>query len=209
MKKLTVPAYGWRTVRALFKYAKTTKAKDPWGGGTALSKAFKKDVTSLLLAEQTKRCAYCGGRLFEKRPHRDHVAPKERYSKWMFWPENLVLACFACNTDLKATFDPVIKEGPTYRLTEFSIVHPYLDEPTHHINYAAAGLHILISPVNNSPKGLKTIQIFDLTNSERAKQRAKDLLFDSDVQHLYGNFRDLYQAVANQVQNQQLKMRLI
>ncbi len=208
MKKLVVPAYGWRTARALFEYAKTTRAKDPWAGGTALSKAFKKNVTSLLLTEQSKRCAYCGGRLFEKRPHRDHVAPKEKYRKWMFWPENLVLACFACNTDLKATFDPVIKEGATYRLTEFSIVHPYLDEPTHHINYAAAGLNILISPVNNSPKGLKTIQIFDLTNPERAKQRAKDFLFDSDSQHLYGDFKDLYQAVANQVQNQQLKMRI-
>lgn len=30
MKKLVVPAYGWRTAKALFKYAETTKAKDPW-----------------------------------------------------------------------------------------------------------------------------------------------------------------------------------
>lgn len=208
MKKLVVPAYGWRNTKALLKYAKTTTAKDPWGGGTKLSKEFKKDVTSLLLTEQSKRCAYCGGRLFEKRPHRDHIAPKEKYSKWMFWPENLVLACFACNTDLKATFDPVIKEGATYRLTEFSIVHPYLDEPTHHISYAAAGLDILISPVNNSPKGLLTIKIFDLTNPERAKQRAKDLLFDSDAQHLHGDFKDLYLAFANHAQNKQLKVRI-
>lgn len=208
MKKLVAPAYGWRTAKALFKYAKSTKAKDPWGGGTKLSKAFKKNVTTLLLTEQSKRCAYCGGRLFEKKPHRDHIAPKEKYRKWMFWPENLVLACFACNTDLKATFDPVVKEGATYRLTEFSIVHPYLDEPTHHINYAAAELSILISPVDNSSKGLKTIQVFDLANPERAKQRAKDLLFDSDAQHLYGNFNALYQAAANQIVSQPLKMRL-
>lgn len=208
MKKLVVPAYGWRTAKALFKYAETTKAKDPWGHGTKLTKAFKKDVTALLLVEQSKRCAYCGGRLFEKKPHRDHIAPKEKYKKWMFWPENLVLACFACNTDLKATFDPVVKEGATYRLTEFSIVHPYLDEPTHHINYAAAGLSILISPVNNSPKGLNTIQLFGLTDPERAKQRAKDLLLDSDAKHLYGDFRDLYQAVVDQINNQQLKMRM-
>lgn len=208
MRKLNVPTYGCRTVRALLKYAKTTKAKKPWDGGTALSKAFKKDVTLQLMAEQSKRCAYCGGYLFEKRPHRDHIAPKERYRKWMFWPENLVLACFACNTDLKDTFDPVIKVGATYRSTEFSIVHPYLDDPTHHINYAGEELKILISPVNNSPKGLKTIQVFDLTNPERAKQRAKDLLFDSDAQNLYGNFKDLYEAVANQIQNQQLKTRM-
>ncbi len=208
MKKLVVPAYGWRTAKALCKYAETTKAKDPWSGGTKLTKEFKKDVTALLLVEQSKRCAYCGGRLFEKRPHRDHIAPKEKYRKWMFWPENLVLACFACNTDSKATFDPVVTEGATYRLTEFSIVHPYLDEPTDHINYAADGLSILISPVNNSPKGLKTIQLFGLTDPERAKQRAKDLLLDSDANHLYGNFKDLYQAVVDQIQNQHLKMRM-
>lgn len=209
MKKLVVPAYGWRTVRALFKYAETTKAKDPWSGGTKLTKAFKKDVTAFLLVEQSGRCAYCGGRLFEKRPHRDHIAPKEKYRKWMFWPENLVLACFACNTDLKAAFDPVLKEGATYRLTDFSIVHPYLDDPAQHINYAAAGLSILISPVNNSPKGLKTIQLFGLADPERAKQRAKDLLLDSDVEHLYGNFKTLYQAAFDQIQNRRLTMRMM
>lgn len=209
MKKLVVPAYGWRTAKALFKYAETTKAKDPWGGGTKLTKAFKKDVTALLLVEQSKRCAYCGGRLFEKKPHRDHIVPKEKYRKWMFWPENLVLACFACNTDLKATFDPIAKEGATYRLTEFSIVHPYLDEPTHHIKYAADGLCILISPVNNSLKGLKTIQLFGLTDPERAKQRAKDFLLDLDAKHLHGDFRELYQAVVDHIQNQHLKTRII
>lgn len=209
MKKLVVPAYGWRTAKALFKYAETTKAKDPWGGGTKLTKAFKKDVTALLLVEQSKRCAYCGGRLFETKPHRDHIVPKEKYRKWMFWPENLVLACFACNTDLKATFDPIAKEGATYRLTEFSIVHPYLDEPTHHIKYAADGLCILISPVNNSLKGLKTIQLFGLTDPERAKQRAKDFLLDLDAKHLHGDFRELYQAVVDHIQNQHLKTRII
>lgn len=208
MKKIAAPAYGWRNVKALFKYTEATKAKDPWGGGTKLSKAFKANVTSLLLVEQSKRCAYCGGRVFEKRPHRDHIAPKEKYKRWMFWPENLVLACFACNTDLKATFDPVVKEGATYRLTEFSIVHPYLDEPTKHIDYAAAGLSILISPVNNSSKGLKTIQLFDLSNPERAKQRAKDFLFDTDAQHLHGNLSNLYAAAAEQIEGQQLKIRM-
>lgn len=208
MKKIAAPAYGWRNVKALFKYAEVTKAKDPWGGGTKLSKAFKSNVTSLLLVEQSKRCAYCGSRVFEKRPHRDHIAPKKKYKKWMFWPENLVLACFACNTDLKATFDPVVKEGTTYRLTKFSIVHPYLDEPTQHIDYAAAGLRILISPVNNSSKGLKTIQLFDLSNPERAKQRAKDFLFDTDAQHLHGNLSNLYAAAAEQIEGQQLKIRM-
>ncbi|WP_144290172.1 HNH endonuclease [Ideonella sp. A 288] len=207
MKKLTAPNFDWRDIKSLSKYARTTKSKTPWTGGTKLSKAFKKKFTELLLIEQSKRCAYCGCRLFEKRPHRDHIAPKEKYQEWMFWPENLVLACFACNTDLKATYDPVVKRSKSYRRNEFSIVHPYLDDPVLHVDYLADGLNILIGPVGNSAKGLKTIQLFDLSNPERAKQRAKDLVFDDDAQHLYGKFEAMYLAATNQIQNQQLKLR--
>lgn len=207
MKKLSVPIFAWNDIKALSKYARTTKSKTPWTGGTTLSKVFKKRLTELLIIEQSKRCAYCGCRLFEKRPHRDHIAPKEKYQEWMFWPENLVLACFACNTDLKATFDPVVRKARSYRRTEFSIVHPYLDDPSLHIGYAANGLNILIAPVGNSLKGLRTIQLFDLSNPGRAKQRAKDLLFDADAQHLYGKFEELYLAASEQLQSQQLRMR--
>lgn len=208
MKKLKVPAYGWRQVKKLARYAKKTKAKDPWTGGTQLSKSFKASVTSLLLIEQSKRCAYCGGRLNEKKPHRDHIAPKEKYRKWMFWPENLVLACFACNTDLKKTFDPIVKDGKNYRDTKFSIVHPYIDDPTLHIEYAAEGLSILIRPVGNSPKGSETIRLFNLSDPERAKQRAKDKLHDEDTEHLYGNFRSLYDAAVKQIENMRLKIKM-
>jgi uncharacterized protein (TIGR02646 family) len=209
MKRLTVPAYEWRKTKAMARYINSTKAKDPWVGGTKLTKEFKANVTANLLVEQAKRCAYCGGRLFEKRPHRDHIAPKEKYKKWMFWPENIVLACFACNTDLKASFDPVVKVGVNYRATEFSIVHPYLDDPAEHIGYAADGLSVLIGPVNNSEKGLRTIRLFELSDPERAKQRAKDVLFDADASVLYGNLRTLFDAAAEQIESQRLRMRLV
>lgn len=208
MKKLKVPSYGWRQVKALTKYARTTKAKDPWTGGTKLTKSFKATLTTLLLVEQSKRCAYCGGRLNEKKPHRDHIAPKEKYRKWMFWPENLVLACFACNTELKGTFNPIVKEGKNYRDTEFSIVHPYLDNPADHIEYAAKGLSILIKEVDSSPKGEESIRLFRLTDPERAKQRAKDKLHDEDTEHLYGDFRLLYEAAVEQINNTRLRLKM-
>lgn len=208
MKKLKVPSYGWREVKALKKYARKTKAKDPWGNGTKLTKSFKANVTSLLLIEQSKRCAYCGGRLNERKPHRDHIAPNEKYRKWMFWPENLVLACFACNTELKGTFNPIVKEGKNYRGSIFSIIHPYIDNPADHIGYAADGLSILIKEVNGSQKGAETIRIFNLTDPERAKQRAKDKLHDEDTAHLYGDFKSLFDAAAEQINNMRLKLKM-
>jgi len=204
VKKLTAPNYTWRLCRELCRYATKTKTKDPWKSGKNSAKLFKKEMTRLMLLEQDRRCAYCGSRLFEKRPHRDHIAPKENYVKWMFWPENLVLACFACNTDLKKTFNPVVALGKTYRQTTFSIVHPYLDDPDDHLIFAAEGLKILISSANSSGKGQKTIDLFDLANFERAKQRAKDMLFDDDVGHLHGRLQSLYEAAAAEISSKQL-----
>lgn len=196
MKKLNAPKYGWRLVKELARYAQTTKAKDPWGHGKKSAKAFKAEMTKEMLVEQSRRCAYCGSRLFEKKPHRDHIAPKEIYKSWMFWPENLVLSCFACNTDQKATFDPVVNVGVSYRCTTFSFVHPYLDDPKLHIQYAAKDLQVLIRAHNESPKGQKTIDLFDLASAERTKQRAKDALFDDDVAHLHGDWLVKYKRAA-------------
>lgn len=207
MKKLKVPAYGWRVVKELKRYALNTKAKDPWGQGKKSSKTFKRQMTELMLVEQSKRCGYCGCRLFEKRPHRDHIAPKEEYQQWMFWPENLVLACFTCNTDLKKSFDPVVTMGSTYRLTEFSFVHPYIDTPTDHIVFTSGDLDLIIQEKNGSLKGKKTIEIFDLASVERSKQRAKDILHDDDVEHLEGDYRELLENAIEALQKTLVKVK--
>lgn len=199
MKRLVVPAYGWRVARELTRYVMKTAASDPWKSGKQAAKSFKAEMTRLMLVEQSRRCAYCGSRLFEKHPHRDHIAPKEKYARWTFWPENLVLACFACNTDLKKSFDPVVAVGRTYRQTKFSIVHPFLDDPVEHLGFAADDLKVLISSANSSAKGKQTIELFDLASADRAKQRAKDAIFDDDVGHLHGKWLELYKAAAQEI----------
>ncbi|MGS0757857.1 HNH endonuclease, partial [Roseateles sp. GG27B] len=68
-----------------------------WKRSTGRPGNFKRDLTISLKSGQDRRCAYCGSFLFEKYPHRDHIAPKERYPDWTFRPDNLVLACYACN----------------------------------------------------------------------------------------------------------------
>ena len=206
MRKLTVPPYGWKIIKELKRYAVTTRAKDPWGHGKQAAKDFKREMTTLMLVEQSKRCGYCGCRLFEKRPHRDHIAPKEIHKQWMFWPENLVLSCFTCNTDLKKSFDPVVSLGHTYRQTQFSFVHPYIDNPREHITYVSEDVRVVIKEKNDSAKGKKTIEIFELSSAEKSKQRAKDILLDDDVEHLQGDYRELFESALVAIHTKLLKM---
>ena len=156
---------------------------------------FKSDVTTQLHTKQGRRCAYCGSYLFEENPHRDHIAPKSPYFKWTFWPVNLVLACYACNTDRKKTFDTVAVIRPSYRRTQFRIIHPYFDNPNDHLTFIGHRGSILIKPRNGSEKGRETIELFDLMSPERAKQRAKDALFDADIGHLNGRFKHLFEQL--------------
>ena len=195
MRRVRVPKYGWRVAKALRRYLEKTPVSDPWKNGKNATKEFKSEVTRLLLIEQSKRCAYCGSRLFEEKPHRDHIAPKETYRKWIFWPQNLVLSCFRCNTEAKASYDPVVTEGKSYRTTTFGFVHPYLDDPTEHFTFTPGGFALLIFSKNGSLKGQASIDLFDLSSTERAHQRAKDYLLDDDIQHLHGGpFQELAEA---------------
>lgn len=207
MKKLKVPNYDSNTVANLQNYAITSKAKDPWNQGKPLTKTFKSEVTRLLKIEQDKKCAYCCGRLHEKNPARDHIAPWSLYGKWMYLPENLVLACFSCNTDMKKTYDPILNEDEDYSKCEFSIIHPYLDDPQKHITFQNDKTSVLIQTVNGSSKGSSTITLFNLASPERSKQRAGDLLTSEVLDQLDPKYSKMIEAVLAHALEHQLKMK--
>lgn len=208
MKQLTVPNYDLKLVRSLAKRMTADNAKSLWARTTGKPGRLKSEMTKLMLIEQSKRCAYCGSRLFESYPARDHIAPKEIYFKWTFWPENLVLSCFACNTEQKKSYDPVDTLGTTYRNTTYKFVHPYLDNPKTHIKFTGHRLKILISAASSSAKGQETINLFDLANPERSKQRAKDALFDQDLAHLHGKWKRLFEQVVSSPLPERLVMKM-
>lgn len=208
MKKLNVPPFDRSTIRFLrSKLLDVPTAQKLWKRSGGKYKNFKDNVTTTLLVAQSKRCAYCGTRLFEKRPHRDHIAPKSPHYRWTFWPTNLVLACYCCNVDCKGETDTVAAPASSYRRTTFSIIHPFFDDPTHHLNFGVADRAILISPKNGSAKGAATIRLFNLMAPERAKERAKDVLFDDDIQHLQGVTRDLFLAAAEELRSHRFVMK--
>lgn len=208
MKKLNVPPFDKKVVRFLrSKLSDVATAQKLWKRNDGKYGSFKKNVTTTMMAAQSKRCAYCGTRLFEKRPHRDHIAPKSPHYNWTFWPTNLVLACYCCNVDCKGKADTVAVAASSYRRTTFTIVHPFFDDPADHLDFGVADKAILISPKNGSAKGAETIRLFKLMDPERAKERAKDLLLDDDVEHLHGVNRELFLAALEEMSRKGVVMK--
>lgn len=195
MKQLIVPPFDAALVAVISQRLTAANATARWEANTGNYKRLKEDLTEKLLKEQDGRCAYCGCRLFG-RPHRDHIAPKSPYYQWTYLPENLVLTCAPCNVDQKGSYDSVAIQGATYAATTFKFVHPYFDDPKQHIRFVGHRLEILISTVNSSPKGRETIELFDLTNVHRAKERAMHAVFRMDVEYLHGKWRRLLEQVA-------------
>lgn len=208
MKKLNVPPFDRIAVRFLrSKLLDVPTAQKSWKRSDGKYKAFKDNVTTTMLAAQSQRCAYCGTRLFEKRPHRDHIAPKSPHFRWTFWPTNLVLACYCCNVDCKGETDTVDVVASSYRRTTFTIVHPFFDNPADHLDFGVADKAILIRAKNGSEKGDKTVRLFKLMDPERAKERAKDVLFDDDIEHLHPVTRDLFLAAAEELRGGKVLMK--
>lgn len=208
MKKLSFPNFDRAIVKELCcKVSDVVTAQKHWKRNYGKYKAFKAHVTTNMKDIQSKRCAYCGTRLHEKKPHRDHIAPKNPHYKWTFWPINLVLTCYCCNTDLKGETETVDVLARSYRRTTFKIVHPFLDDPADHLNFYLDKNSILIQAKNSSAKGDATITLFDLMAPERAKERAKDFLFDEDVDHLVGMHSDMFENAVNAINENRLLLR--
>ncbi|WCQ99129.1 hypothetical protein [Paracoccus aestuarii] len=208
MKKLNAPPFDRQVVRFLrSKLSDVPTAQNLWKRSDGKYRDFKNNVTATMMVAQSRRCAYCGTRLFEKRPHRDHIAPKSPHFSWAFWPTNLVLACYCCNVDCKGETDTVAVVASTYRRTIFTIVHPFVDDPTDHLNFGVAEKAILVNPKNGSAKGAETIRLFKLMDPERAKERAKDVLLDEDIEHLHGVTRDMFLAATEELRGGRVVMK--
>lgn len=87
-------------------------------------------------------------------------------------------------------------------------MHPFFDDPSDHLNFNLDAKAILISTRNDSAKGQRTIDLFNLMDPERAKQRAKDLMFDDDVDHLHGLTKDMYLAVVEELAAGRMTMKI-
>jgi hypothetical protein len=181
MRSLTPPAYPIDVLTKLAILA-TQDGSAAWDRQTNEVKIFK----SILMRDgqvlQNSRCAWCSlliGEVGHRRIHRDHIAPKALYGRWSYNPLNLVLTCDYCNTEIKKTADTVKKAGSTYELSQFYVVHPYLDGPiAGHITFVfdPGGKDVFINGV--SDKGRWTVSELRLDSPALTTARARELCLD-------------------------------
>ncbi len=165
-------------------------------------KSIKSKIRRQLENGQTT-CAYCGLKLNgTSKGEIEHIAPKAsfRYPQFTFTLLNMVLACHFCNGfDKKGTNDTISKTHKLYRKCEFSIVHPYFDNPDDHFEWDDKNTTILISVKNNSERALNTLKIFKLDTTVMNELRAQQVRFDELKRQyqLTSNDEDLIRGAIN------------
>ncbi|WP_394201581.1 HNH endonuclease [Shewanella waksmanii] len=114
------------------------------------NKAEKKDELQALRShirkhyrdKQLAKCSYCKKDISVQSAANcqvEHIAPKEKYKKYMFHPKNLCVACADCNA-IKWKHDTVksVKTGERKKYPSssgaFLLVHPHFDVYTDHID---------------------------------------------------------------------------
>lgn len=155
--------------------------KDDWDK-SGLSK-FKERVKNFLAPRQQKLCAYCrtympdGSYYYEI----EHIVPKNPHPTWMFEPQNFCLACRRCNgskSDNETLLDPNCETYPKDS-ADFNIINPYHDTYSDHIELIEG-----IFYSGKTPKGIKTIELCNLSRYSLALQRI-ETQFDKNEKDSY------------------------
>jgi len=193
MKRLT-PAIIAPDLLAKLHAKSPALQRKSWKSSRGHARVFKNAITAQMLVIQSTRCAYCGSRLHGTKHHRDHIAPKESHPEFTFLPENLVLACYTCDSDYKWTVDTIVTKDAAYANCTFSIIHPHFDEPSDHIQFISGVGGLLVQVVPGSTKGRATVDMFHLDSPERTIQRIMVAALESDVEFLGDKWRNGFEA---------------
>lgn len=181
MRKISKCAKVPKKLLATLNAIPDTNKPTEWGRQTNDVESFKGHVMSHGLTTQDHRCAWCSllvGAKGRRTPHRDHIAPKDTYPQWTFTPLNIAISCEYCNGFLvKKTLDTVRRSEIKYGDSDFYIVHPYLDEPAHHIALDSIDKYHGVLIRGKTLKGLWTIQKLKLDNPDMTFERIKEQIF--------------------------------
>lgn len=157
-----------------------------WDSNSPDVKIFKEILSRQLLLIQDNKCAFCGLKLGEtSRPEIEHVVPKggdkrPAHPELAFHRINLVMACTYCNGSSKKGQRDVLRvRNRNYRLCEFSIVHPIVDDPSEHYHWVSNNQQVIIAALTR--KGAYSIALLKLYSPMHAEARAKQIVWDEIV----------------------------
>lgn len=154
-----------------------------WDDGSNIMKDIKTYIRTKLDAYQEGCCAYCGlNYRVISGSEIEHIAPKggkkrQFHPQFAFTPLNLVLACHYCNSKgQKGEKETIVSLNLDYEKCAFNIVHPYLDEPSEHYEWAAENIKIIIR--YKTEKGKFSVDLFKLDDEAHNTARAKEYLYE-------------------------------
>ena len=150
----------WQHVSTvLIPYVRANGGQKGWEKADNDTKDLKNRMSEYTLLQQGNKCAYCedfitGGAQL------DHIVPKQLHPEFCYEPKNLLSSCAVCNMYIKNAGD-TIKEPiqRRYEKNEFTIVHPYLDDPEEHIKFTNED-KVIIDEGGSSELGKATIAFF-------------------------------------------------
>lgn len=146
-------------------------------------KSFKERVRTHYKKQQNEKCVYCRMNVSTATSyfHIEHIVPKSVHPEWMYKPLNLCLACANCNPS-KNNQNVLSDKNTTSLPTDSSgylIIHPHFDHYFEHIEIIDGLLYKGLTP-----KGIKTIELCNLTRIGLLFERAKEL-----IKNDHANFR--------------------
>lgn len=163
----------WIHVRdVLLPYVKLKGGEKGWSKGDKKTKSLKNNISEYTIIHQKNCCVYCEELMFGG-IQLDHIVPKKLHPEYCFEPKNLVSSCAICNMYVKNAGDTIVgTPAKRYNKNQFTIVHPYFDDPDYHIKYTNAD-KVVIDYANSTKLGKATIDFFHLNDYQAYCIRAK------------------------------------
>ena len=162
----------WQHVSTvLIPYVRANGGQKGWEKADNDTKDLKNRMSEYTLLQQGNKCAYCED-LITGGAQLDHIVPKQLHPEFCYEPKNLLTSCAVCNMYIKNAGD-TIKEPiqRRYEKNEFTIVHPYLDDPEEHIKFTNED-KVIIDEGGCSELGKATIAFFHLNDYPAYCKRA-------------------------------------
>lgn len=182
IKQIRAATVPWSIKKLLRRLAPLSGGE--WDSGKPGVKDFKQILMAQMLKIQDNKCAFCGLELGEtSRPEIEHIVAKggckrPAHPEYAFHRFNLAVACTFCNgSSKKGQKDVLLAANINYRLCDFSIVHPIVDDPELHYKWVNEDIRVVVSGI--SDKGKASIELFGLYTTQQSEARAKQIVWEA------------------------------
>jgi uncharacterized protein (TIGR02646 family) len=166
----------WQHVsKVLIPYVRDKGGIKGWEKSDNATKDLKNKISKFTLIQQNCRCVYCGS-LISRGAQLDHFVPKQLHPEFCYEPKNLLTSCAVCNMYIKNSEDTIVLPiKRRYEQNQFTIVHPYFNDPNIHIKYTNED-KVIIDLNRCTYIGRKTVDFFHLNDYPAYVERAKELV---------------------------------